>query len=482
MKKVGFVLDKNKARIIYYVELMKKLILLINQEVNLDHSLYFGAPGIGKSYALNLLKYMLYSNAGLISGPRFTLAGLTGGQKEVYYQDSSKKRNVPGLFSSQFFLFDEINNAQFLGDDKAVNLFKSVALAANGTSATVGGKEFPRIALIAGTANYDTEYLKHYENKVRKMYGNLKKSEARDSNKAKGMDQLTFFEQQMNEINVTDIPESFDYYAPMSRYEADTPKNLRLAVLKVRDESSNYLTNFDKPLMERFYWSILLHPKYNKMHVTRGEIDVFAHLETRKSEYTQRELLTNLYVPEFDSIILAEIDATKKKFNSPEIERAWGEQTQSFLKDLTKKYPVFFSMFERIGQVHVFALYSLSMLNGETGLSWESKRIYERLVSLSHTPISIDEFHHPDFEAFMYINESSTELLKIIENHPNVWLGNFVDISRKIVNSNLQRLINSDRIIKTGEYTYIIQVQKFEEVKHDEILETRDTVDWKNLT
>ena len=84
----------------------------------------------------------------------------------------AKKKNVPGLFSNQAIMFDEINNAQFLSDDKATNLFKSVALSSSGTSSTVGGKEFPRTALISGTANYDINHLKHYGNKIKKLYSN----------------------------------------------------------------------------------------------------------------------------------------------------------------------------------------------------------------------------------------------------------------------------------------------------------------------
>ena len=108
IKKIGFVIDDEKARLPMYIEIMKKLVLINNKEINYDHSLYFGAPGIGKTFSMRLLHHMFYSNSGVVSGPRFTLPGLTGGQKEVFYQDTAKKKWVPGLFSAQAFIFDEI--------------------------------------------------------------------------------------------------------------------------------------------------------------------------------------------------------------------------------------------------------------------------------------------------------------------------------------------------------------------------------------
>ena len=284
IQKIGFVIDEDKARLPVLVETLKKMTMTVNREINLDHSLYFGAPGIGKTYALTLLHYMYYSNSGYISGPRFTLAGLTGGQKEIYYQDTAKKKSVPGLFSNQAFLFDEINNAQFLSDDKAINLFKSVALAPSGTSTTVGGKEFPRISLISATANYDVDALRHYENKVKKMFS----GEFKETNQL--TEQTSILSQMDNKTNM--VPDDFDFYLPLKKYGIETPKPLKTAVLRARDDAKNYLTNFPKPLMERFYWSILVHPKYDKLFLKQKKIDVESFLKARKSIYSQRELLS----------------------------------------------------------------------------------------------------------------------------------------------------------------------------------------------
>ncbi len=463
IKKVGFIIDQQKARLPMMIELLKKLTLVTNKEINLDHSLYFGAPGIGKTYALTLLHYMFYSNAGFISGPRFTLPGLTGGQKEILYQDSAKKKNVPGLFSNQAFLFDEINNAQFLADDKAINLFKSVALAASGTASTVGGKEFPRVSLIAGTANYDINYLKHYENKIKKIYNSGNKTEEH------GMSEQSAFINKIVEKQDT-IPPDFDFYAPLRSYQQETPKDLKLAILKVRDESKSYLTGFPKPLMERFYWSILVHPKYDSAFMKQKKIEVLDYLKARKSRYSQRELFSQLYVSEFESIIKTMTKDARMRFNDIGVEANWSYQAREFLDAMAWKYPHFFSMFQRVNQVHVFHLYTLTILNGETELSFASKRIFERLISLSHTPIEMKDFHNPDFDKFHYLGETRGELLHLIKRYKGKDIREFVDFEgRQKVRKVIVDLLNNKRIKKVDDFFYEIDdTPKFEEIKNED--------------
>ena len=454
IKKVGFVIDEEKARLPVIIETIKKITLLINKEINLDHSLYFGAPGIGKTYALTLLHHLFYSNSGYISGPRFTLAGLTGGQKEIYYQDVSKKKNVPGLFSNQAFLFDEINNAQFLGDDKAINLFKSVALASSGTSSTVGGKEFPRTALVAATANYDTNYLKHYENKIRKLY----QGEAKD---IEPVQQSTFLTQTLEK---EEIPDGFDFYAQLKHYDVNVSKTLKTAVLKVRDDTNNYLTNFPKPLMERFYWSILVHPKYDKLYLKQKKIEVEDYLKSRKSQYSNRELIAQLYAPDFDYRIKDLVGRTQVAFDTPSIERKWSKQAQDFLALLSTKYLEFFSMFHRLNQVHVFVLYSLSLINNETELSFATKQIFEKVISLLHKPILIEDFHKPDFENFKCIGNTRTSILEIIRRHQHEDLKQYMDFSKESVKKYLVDLENNQKIKKESDYVYTINTKKKFEV------------------
>ena len=467
IKRVGFVLDDDKAQLVYLIETLKKLTLTVNREINLAHSLYFGAPGIGKTHALTLLNHAFYSNSGFISGPRFSLPGLTGGQKEIFYQDTAKKKNVPGLFSNQAFTFDEINNAQFLGDNKAVNLFKSVVLAPSGTSSTVGGKEFPRIAIISGTANYDIGYLRHYENKVKKIYNSETKTDA-------GLvEQKTFLSQL--ESSEKEIPPNFDFYAPLRDYGSEIPSALRTAVLKVRDGAVNYLTNFEKPLMERFYWTVLVHPKYDKEFRKQKEIAVEEYFKARNSKYSQRELISQLFIPEFDATINDLIKNAKEKIDSdPKIERGWTKQVKEFLALMSGKYVHFFSMFNRISQVHIFTLYALSLINNETNLSYTTRRIYERLIALLHTPIEIEEFHNPDFENFRYLGEKKGELLVIIKRYPDRDLRDFVDFERKnkdgisIIKKNLAILTNDHKIRRLDEYVYEIDTDsKFEEVEKE---------------
>lgn len=452
IEKVGFVIDRDKAQLPVIIETLKKLTVTVNKEINMDHSLYFGAPGIGKTYALTLLHHLFYSNSGFISGPRFTLAGLTGGQKEIYYQDMAKKKNVPGLFSNQAFVFDEINNAQFLSDDKAINLFKSVALASSGTSSTVGGKEFPRVSLISATANYDINHLRHYENKIRKIYDGENKIPEKIQEQSLFMNNF--------EPPQTDIPAEFDFYAPLRKFGVETPKALKVAVLKVRDEGENYMTGFPKPLMERFYYSVLVHPKYDKAFLKQKKINVEGYLVSRKSQYTNRELISQLFLPDLDNKLKEEFQEAEEKFKASDVEKYWSQQVTEFLTLMANKYVEFFSMFHRINQVHVFALYSLSIINNETQLSFETKRIFERIISLQHTPIAIEDFHKPNFENYEYIGETKKSIVEIIKLHSNVDLREYLDFSRAIVRKHLAELETSHRILKVGEFSYEIDLSK----------------------
>ena len=96
-----------------------------------------------------------------------------------------------------------------MSDDKAINLFKSVALASSGTSTTVGGKEFPRISLISATANYDVSHLNHYENKIKKIYAGESKNED------KPVQQSAFLS---TTISDKEVPSDFDFYCPLKKY------------------------------------------------------------------------------------------------------------------------------------------------------------------------------------------------------------------------------------------------------------------------
>ena len=446
IQKVGFVIDEDKAQLPILIETLKKIMFISNKEINLAHSLYFGAPGIGKTYSLTLVHHLFYSNSGFVSGPRFTIAGLTGGQREIFYQDMSKKKNVPGLFSMQAFIFDEINNAQFLKDDKAVNLFKSVALSSSGTSTTVGGKEFPRTALISASANYNMDHLTHYENKIKKLYASTKKNDNVTT-------QATFLLD--GGANKNDLPENFDFYCDIKNYDVNTPKNLVLSVLKVRDNGINYLTGFPKPLMERFYFSILVHPKYDKRYMNQKAIDVKSYLKTRNQKYSNREMISKLFAPDIDGIIKAEMKEAEEKFNNPEVEEQWSEQTKEFLMVMNNRYHEFFSMFNRISNVHVFALYALTILNNETYLSFETKRIYEKIISLLHKPIEMKDFHTPDFDNFVYAEEGKKYIINCIEAHPDNDLRNYLDFSRQNVLDNIDRLIKDKRINKLDEFKFM---------------------------
>lgn len=462
IERVGFVIDREKARLPVIIETIKKLNLTLNREINLDHSLYFGAPGIGKTYALTLLHHLFYSNTGFISGPRFTLPGLTGGQKEIYYQDVAKKKNVPGLFSNQAFVFDEINNAQFLSDDKATNLFKSVVLASSGTSSTVGGREFLRVSLIAGTGNYDLNHLRHYENKIKKIY----ETESKSKSKEKVQEQSIFLQTTERKV---EVPAGFDFYAPLKNYGVNIEKELKTAVIKVRDDGNNYLTGFSKPLMERFYFSVLVHPKYDKAYLKQKKINVAGFLAARNSEYSNRELISQLFVPNLDYLIRKEVEETAKKFEDYEVEKKWGEQAREFLSLMAVKYNEFFSMFNRIAQVHVFTLFSLSLINKETELSFETRRIFEKIISLLHTPIDIKDFHTPDFDNFEAIGETKPTLMEIIRRYPEQDLRSIIDFDSKKTRTLLAELETNRRIKKVAEYKYKLDETKlFTEVDKDD--------------
>jgi len=474
IKGIGFVLEEDKAKLPVLIETLKKLNTIINKEINLDHSLYFGAPGIGKTYALTMLHHLFYSNSGFISGPRFSLAGLTGGQKDIYYQDTSKKKNVPGLFSNQAFVFDEINNATFLHDDKAINLFKSVALSASGTATTVGGKEFPRISLIAATANYDLDYLRFYENKIKKVYtSELKESDEKNTPSNNLLIGSISSLQSTKKINK--IPEDFDYYANFKDYSVDVDKILKTSILKIRDNGKNYLTDFPKPLMERFYWAVLVHPKHDKQYRKQKEIDVAGFMKYRDSNYSQRELMAQLYVSNFDELITNKIKETKAKFEDPETLAIWTKQAEEFLYLMSSKYIAFFSMFSRINQVHVFTLYTLSLINKETELSFETKRIFEKLISLLHTPIELYNFHKPNFIKGRFIGETTATILEIIKRYPNN-LKAHLDYSRERTKKVLVDLQNNNKIKKIDDYHFEIIEQKFEKIKEaeNENFELRD--------
>jgi len=182
----------------------------------------------------------------------------------------------------------------------------------------VGGREFPRISLIAGTANYDLDNLRHYENKVKKIF-NSEANKKIEAPKDNIFDQNEFLKQDgSNEI---EIPKDFDFYKDFKRYSTlDTPSELLTAIIKVRDDEKNYLTNFPKPLMERFYWTVLVHPKYDKRYMKTKDINVLDHLKSRKSIYTQRELISHLYASDFDRVIKDWIKDTIKDFNDVEVE------------------------------------------------------------------------------------------------------------------------------------------------------------------
>jgi len=448
-REVGFVLDEEKARLPMYIETLKRFNLIFNKEMNIAHSLYYGAPGIGKTYALSILHHAYYSNAGFISGPRFSLPGLTGGQREVFYQDTAKKKNVPGLFSSPAFIFDEINNDTFLSDDKAINLFKSVALAPSGTSSTIGGKEFPRVSLVAGTANYDMEYLKHYENKVNKEF--LRNSKVKvDVNTQENI--LS----QMAEAKLS-IPEGYDYYCTVGKYDSTIPQELIVATMRIRDDEDHYMTKFPKALMERFYFAVLVHPKYDRSYLRQKTIDVLSHLKTRKSIYSQRELLTLLFIGDLDQKVMDAIGDAVRVFDNEDLEKAWSQDVEKYLTSMTIKYHNFFSMFHRIQNVHIYCLLTLTFLEGETKLTHKTKRFFERIISLLHTPIEMADFHNPDFDDFVYLGESKIELLKWIEANPDTDIRKQVDYeNRKSVRVNLAQLETSRKIKKSEEYKYTI--------------------------
>jgi len=124
-------------------------------------------------------------------------------------------------------------------------------------------------------------------------------------------------------------------------------------------------------------------------------------------------------------------------------------------------------MFHRINQVHVFILYTLSLINGETELSFATKRVFERLVSLNHTPIELKDFHVPDFENYNYLGETRGELLDLLKRYPGKDVREFVDFEGRVqVRKLLVELENNHRIKKISDYHYdIVDTSKPEEVK-----------------
>lgn len=123
-------------------------------------------------------------------------------------------------------------------------------------------------------------------------------------------------------------------------------------------------------------------------------------------------------------------------------------------------------MFHRINQVHVFILYALSLINNETELSFATKRVFERLISLLHTPISIEDFHTPDFENFSYLGESRASILEIIRRKPGKDIRDLVDFERTNVQKSLIELENNHKIKRILPYKYEIDAtKKFEELE-----------------
>jgi len=100
-------------------------------------------------------------------------------------------------------------------------------------------------------------------------------------------------------------------------------------------------------------------------------------------------------------------------------------------------------------------------------LSFETKRIYERLISVLHTPIKINDFHTLDFEKYQYLGESRGELFDIIKRYPEQDIRNFVDYEKRtIIRKNLVTLENSRKIIKIKEFCYKANIDKtFEKVE-----------------
>ena len=125
-------------------------------------------------------------------------------------------------------------------------------------------------------------------------------------------------------------------------------------------------------------------------------------------------------------------------------------------------------MFNRISQVHVFILYSLSLLNKETNLSFATKRVFEKMISLQHTPIELNEFHDPNFETYKYIGETKATALNIIKKYGPDNLANHLDTTRKRVRTILAELETNHKIINLGEGKYRINLEKrFEEVRNE---------------
>jgi hypothetical protein len=133
---------------------------------------------------------------------------------------------------------------------------------------------------------------------------------------------------------------------------------------------------------------------------------------------------------------------------------------------MSSKYGEFFSMFNRISQVHVFILYGLSLINNEYELSTATKKIFERIISLLHTPIEMEEFHNPNFENFRYLGESKATILTIIKKFKKEDLREFLDFDNSRVKTILAELVKDRRIIRVKDFVYIFnENSKFEKIK-----------------
>ena len=117
-------------------------------------------------------------------------------------------------------------------------------------------------------------------------------------------------------------------------------------------------------------------------------------------------------------------------------------------------------MFQRQEKIHVFALYTLSIINGESDLSEQTRHLYERLISLLHRPLEIEDFHEPDFEEYVYIGERRSDILEVIEKHPDQDIGQYVNLTRKTVKKCIAKLENDNNIIRSAPNKYSINYEK----------------------
>ena len=165
------------------------------------------------------------------------------------------------------------------------------------------------------------------------------------------------------------------------------------------------------------------------------------------------------------------LQITAEKFEISEVEKKWSKQAKIFLNLMANKYVEFFSMFNRISQVHVFILFSLSLINKETELSFETKKVFEKIISMLHTPIDIKDFHNPDFNNFDCIGETKASILEIIKKYSDKDLTLYIDFSNPKTMNNINELITLNRIKKVDEFKYEVdQTRKFEVAENVETL------------